>query len=247
MPKIKKVKMKKSEIKKDKFVDTTFQIIDDMKDNWRKYFIILSVLVLIVIGIGYFSNNMKNKSREAALVMSQANETMFSGNYEAAIDLYSEIKTTYYGTGTAKKADYYIGYAYLNLGNNDEAIKSYNTFLKSRLDNDMLVAGTYIGLGYAYEAKQMPDSALYYYTEMTRLFPKSYYMPEALMNIARVYEVQMDINNAAKTYDKVIYEYAQSGFAAQAKQYRDMLEGAVEVLAQMAKEKGSIPKAVEPK
>lgn len=245
MPKIKKVKMKRSEIKKDKFVDTTFQVVDDIKDNWKKYFIIVSVLVLIIIGVGYFTTNMKNKSREAALVLSQANETLFSGNYEAAIDLYNEIKTTYYGTGTAKKTDYYIGYANLNLGNNDDAIKAYKGFLKSGIDNEMLMAGAYIGLGYAFEAKQENDSAMYYYSQIEKRYPKSYYMPEALMSLARMYEIKMDVNNAAKTYDRVIYEYAESGFAAQAKKYRDMLEGAVEVLAQMAKEKGVMPQPVE--
>jgi len=49
MPVVRKVKMKKSEIKRDRFLESAADILEDVKENWRKYFIIVTVSVLVLL------------------------------------------------------------------------------------------------------------------------------------------------------------------------------------------------------
>jgi len=240
MPIVRKVKMKKSEIKRDRFLDGSAEILEDIKENWRKYFIIITVSVLVLLLAVYVVKTMKNRGVEATQKLFEANDAVFSGAYEDALLQYEQIRTSYYGTAAAKKALFYAGFSQLYMNKYDESINYYKQFLKSGIDVAELRPSAYIGIGRAFEGKSLPDSALYYYSKMLEKYPNSLYAPEAYISSGRVYEMMNEINKAVDSYEKVIYLYPNSEFVQEAIVYKNMLEGAIEPIVQM--QQGTIQK-----
>jgi len=234
---VKRLKVKRSEIKRDKFIDLTTQLLRDAKLNWRKYFIILSVIVLVIVGSVYLLNSFKKRSQDGLAQLSEATDIMFAGNYSESIELLNSIKSNYFGTGAAKKAVYYIAVAQLNTGNFEDAIVNYRQFLKSKIGIEDLKAAAYVGIGRAYEGKQIPDSSIIAYEIVANKYPNSVYAPEALISMGRLYELKYDVNKAVDSYEKVIYLYPESDYAKQAVFYKNMLEGALDPLSQIHNEK----------
>ncbi|MGE3063576.1 MAG: tol-pal system YbgF family protein [bacterium] len=230
---VKRVKIKKSEIKRDKFVDRMSLVAQDVKTNWRKYFIILSVVVLVIMGAVMLINSNKKRGVEGLASLSEATDVLFSGNYTEAIELLNNVKSNYFGTTAAKKAVYFIGVAQLNTGKFDEAVVSFNQFIKSNTGIEDIKAAAYIGIGRAYEGKQNIDSSIIAYDLVTTKYPKSVYAPEAYLSLGRMYESKYEVNKAVDSYEKVIYLYPESDYAAQAEFYKNMLEGAIDPLTQM--------------
>lgn len=230
---VKRVKIKRAEIKRDKFIDLTTQLMGDVKTNWRKYFIILSIVVLAIVGSVYLVKSFATRSEEGLIQLSEATDVMFSGNYNESVELLNSIKSNYFGTVAAKKAVYYIGVAMLNTNKFDEAIANYRQFLKSNTGIEDIRAAAYIGIGRAYEGKQNADSSIIAYESVVAKYPNSVYAPEALISMGRLYETKYEVNKAVDSYEKVIYMYPESDYAKQAEFYKNMLEGALDPLTQM--------------
>ncbi|MDD3804254.1 MAG: tetratricopeptide repeat protein [bacterium] len=230
---VKRVKIKKSEIKRDKFVDQLSLIVEDAKVNWRKYFIILSVVVLVILGAVFMINSNKKRSIEGLAQLSEATDVLLSGNYTEAIELLNSIKSNYFGTVAAKKAVYFIGLAQLNTNKFDEAIVSFRQFLKSKTGIEDLRAAALVGVGRAYEGKQVVDSSIIAYEEVVAKYPQTVYAPEAYISLGRMYETKYEVNKAVDSYEKVMFLYPESDYAKQAEFYKNMLEGAIDPLTQM--------------
>ena len=235
MPIIKKVKMNKREIKRDRILEFVYSIFDDIKHNWQKYTIILTALIVIILGINYFVNSQKEKGIKAGQEFYGATQIFLSGNYEDAIDAFNKIQKSYYGTSASRKADYYKGLSYFYMGDLDNVVKHLRKFIKSNSNNEILTANAYIDLSKAYIAKNQADSALIYLKIFEDKFSKSYLLPEAYLTMASVYEMTMDIANADKYYKNVIYRFPNTEYSKRAQLYRNMLSGAIEVLMQSKK------------
>ncbi len=79
---------------------------------------------------------------------------------EALIKQLANVRQKYPRSRAAITADLPIGEAQLRLGRPDEAIKSFEDFLKATSADDLLRAEALEGEGYAYEAKGQLDQAL---------------------------------------------------------------------------------------
>lgn len=240
MPKIKKVKMKKQEIERDHFAETIMGFYHDVKHNWQKYLIIVSALIIIILGIAYYVNNQKARNIDAGQDFYTGTQLFMTGNYADAIETFDQVQKRYYGTSAARKADYYKGLTYMYSGDNGNAAKFLRKYINSSSDNDILKANAYLVLGKMYQSQMKTDSALIYLSEAESKYPDSYIMPEIYLTMGAVYEMEMDIINADKYYRKIIYKYPNTVFADRAGLYRNMLNGAVEVLTQSrVNQKGS--------
>lgn len=233
MPVVKKVKIKKSEIKKDRFVEAAAETFEDIKENWRKYFIVATVSILVLLLAVYVVKTLKNRGAEASSLLFEANDAVFSGAYEDALTQYEQIRSSYFGTAAAKKALFYSGFADLYMNKYDEAINYYRQFIKSGYNAAELVPSAYMGIGRAFEGKGMPDSAITAYTTLIEKYPNSLYAPDAYISSGRMYEISNEINKAIDSYEKVIYLFPNSEFVSQAMMYKNMLEGAIDPIVQM--------------
>ena len=239
MPKIKKVKMKKQEIERDHFAETIMDAYHDIKKNWQKYLIIVSALVIIIMGIAYYVNNQKARNIEAGKDFYTGTQLFMTGNYADAIETFEQVQKRFFGTSAARKADYYKGLSYMYAGDNENAVKFLKKFINSSSSNDILKSNAYLVLGKMYQSQMKTDSALMYLGEAVDKYPQSYVMPEVYLTMGTVYEMQMDIVNADKHYREIIYRYPGTVFAERAALYRNMLNGAVEVLTQKKVQVGS--------
>lgn len=232
MPKIKKVKMKKQEIERDHFAETIYGAYNDVKHNWQRYVIILSALIIIIMGITYYSNAQKEKNISAGEEFYNATQLYMAGNYKDALETFKMIQKSYYGTSASRKAEYYKGMCYLYGGELDNAVSSIRKYINSSSNNDILKANAYIDIAKIYQMKMKPDSSLIYLNRFVKKYPNSHLMPEAYLTLAGVYEMQMNIVNADKYYSYIIYRFPNTMYAERASLYRNMLNGAIEVMTQ---------------
>jgi len=235
MPKIKKVKVSKKELKHDKFVDMAVDAYKDIKKHWQKYFIILAVLILVIIGINWYVSNARMKNMEASQLFFNGVQTFSEGNYDNAVTTMENIKKRYYGTESARKADYYIAASNMKMNNMDIAVEQFKKFSNSGSPNEILKANAYLHMGFIYSVKQMPDSTIYFMNQLIEKYPNSHARPDAMMRLASAYEQSMEIDKADNIYRTVIAHYPGTLYAQKADRYRKMLEGAIEVLSQQSR------------
>ncbi|MEO0303882.1 MAG: tetratricopeptide repeat protein [candidate division WOR-3 bacterium] len=243
---VKKVKVKKSELKKDKFIEAVGEFINWSRLNWRYLFIGFSAFILIIIVAISIRSSFVSKERNSSLELTGAIDIFVSGDFKQALELFTNIKQSYYGTNSAKKATYYIGMCNLNLGAIDQqnsqkyyndAIKNFKQFIKYKYGLDELKCAAYIGIAKAFEGSLQIDSALVYYKQATTNVPENAYTPEAYLGMGRVYEMKYEIEDAINCYEEIIYRFPNSSFVQQAYVYKNMIEGAVDPLTQQYNEK----------
>ncbi|MEO0282165.1 MAG: tetratricopeptide repeat protein [candidate division WOR-3 bacterium] len=243
---VKKVKVKKSELKKDKFIEAVGEFINWSRLNWRYLFIGFSAFILIIIIAISIRSSFVSKERNSSLELTGAIDIFVSGDFKQALELFTNIKQSYYGTNSAKKATYYIGMCNLNLGAIDQqnsqkyyndAIKNFKQFIKYNYGLDELKCAAYIGIAKAFEGSLQIDSALVYYKQATTNVPENAYTPEAYLGMGRVYEMKYEIEDAINCYEEIIYRFPNSSFVQQAYVYKNMLEGAFDPLTQQYNEK----------
>ncbi|HAF06939.1 MAG: tetratricopeptide repeat protein [bacterium] len=238
---VKKVKVKRSELKKDKFVETMEDLIEWSKDNWRYLFIGVSAIILAIIISVSIKSSFVSKEKNSSLEMTGAIDVFVSGDFKQALEIFTNIKQTYYGTNSSKKATYYIGMCNLNLGASDQqnsqkyyndAIKNFKQFIKYKYGLDELRCAAYIGIGKSFEGLNQPDSALAYYQRAIKEVPENAYTPEAFIGMGRIYEMKYDVESALNCYEEIIYRFPNSSFVQQAYVYKNLLEGAIDPLTQ---------------
>lgn len=243
---VKKVKVKRSELKKDKFVESMQELIKWSKDNWRYLFIGVSAIILVIIVAVSIKSSFVSKEKNSSLELTGAIDIFVSGDFKQSLELFNNIKQTYYGTNSSKKATYYIGMCNLNLGAMDQqnsqkyyedAIKSFKQFIKYKYGLEELRCASYIGIAKAFEGLSQVDSALVYYQKAIKEVPENSYTPEALLGMGRVYEMKYDVESALNCYEEIIYKYPNSSFVQQSYVYKNLLEGAIDPLTQQYNEK----------
>jgi len=79
--------------------------------------------------------------------------------------------------------------------------------------------------GLRLEEKGQRDFAVFKYFAITRNYPNSKWADEALFKIAVFYYENKDYFNAKESFEKLIKQYPQSGFAAESKQYLGNIAG----------------------
>lgn len=243
---VKKVKVKKSELKKDKFVEKVGEFLNWSRSNWRYLFIGVSAFLLIIIVAVSIRSSFLSKEKNSSLEMTGAIDIFVSGDFKQALELFTNIKQSYYGTNSAKKATYYIGMCNLNLGSIDqqnsqkyfdEAIKNFKQFIKYNYGLEELKCAAYIGIAKSFEGLTQIDSALNYYQKAAKNVPENAYTPEAYLGMGRIFEMKYEIEDALNCYEEIIYRFPNSSFVQQAYVYKNMLEGAVDPLTQQYNEK----------
>lgn len=217
---LKKIKIDKKKLKQpDEFVSTTSKLVDSLVVNWKR-----TVLILVIIfgslgsftGIKFYTDYVDRKILED---ISQAVNSNQSGNGLAPDSIVLLQKAAQRG---GKKTSGLISRIYL--GNNfykvamyDRALEEYNYVLLRATDKvDPLVRElALLSAGYSYE--QMKD-----YSEALEMFEEiadsadSIFADEALISAARCYEQLGQIDNASKSYMRLVAEHPDSAYIPEA-------------------------------
>lgn len=190
----------------------------DSRPFYEKYrnFILIGVVGIAAIVLFFV---VRGNRRAEANVQAQVDMIMPSLYYEQdSMNLaingdgqspgFSMLEGDYDGTVSGNLIKYYLGTAYLKLGQIDQGISYLEDFDK---DDNMVAAAAYAALGYAYEQQQNFASAAENYESASRTPEENdFTTPFYLMHAARNHESAGNIEAAVAAYKKIRDQYPTS-------------------------------------
>lgn len=225
MAKAKKISRKQLLKEPDEFMTLTGQFIQFSRKyqkqiNWGVG--VLFVLILIGIGGQYISKNNEKKAfalYKNAMVKYNAAEkdTSPTDAYEAVKADFNLILSQYAGKHAGKIARVMFADISYKAGDADTAISLYQKALNDIGSESAFRNMILNGLGYAYEMKQDPDSAVRYF-EMIRSGDGGVLKSNAVFNLARIYRLNGNDEKSLDYYRMLLSDYPESFYSGIAKE-----------------------------
>ena len=230
-----KVSNKKSWKEPDEFVSKSTRIFEYVLENQKKilqFSVGVLVAVLILAGWRMYSKRVEGKASDLyyqAIGYYNVDENMEKtankeeDKYSLALGKMKEIIKEYPRTDIVLQALLYAGHIQYGMGDFDESIKSYRSFLDKSSADDHLRGFALDGLGYAYEAKGDYKNAMIYFRKFldnkeNHLNRMGYY------NIGRCHEELGEKDEAIEAYRQALAAYPNSGYSALARERIKVLQ-----------------------
>ena len=134
--------------------------------------------------------------------------------YKDVLEKFKEITEKYPRTFPGKVSILYRGDLHLRLGEHEEAIQSYESFLKKGGKDKLYRSFALEGLGYAYEGKKDYEKAIDAYQKIIQT-GESFQMGHAYMGMGRCFE-KLGKNNEALEHYKSFIKVSQKSLMANA-------------------------------
>ena len=197
----------------DELVSFSSMAVEYARNNYRTIVPMVVIVVLIALIATAWIYYSRGREKDASLLFYQAKQFYRSSRttqaadrpiderYRVALEKFENVTKKYSGTASALNSLIYIGDCSYHLGNYDQAIEYYTTFInKSRKDN-YLRSFAFEGLGYCYEGKGDYQQALNYFKKS---IDESTIDTKALtyLDVARCYEALNDREHALEFYKK---------------------------------------------
>ena len=204
--KITKKKLKES----DEFIDFSERAYFFVARHFKTFLTGGIVVVVVILSLFLFQRWEKSKEEGANQKFSLAvqNYQMVSSPYREApqegyknlLQEFDQVIAGYPRTSSGKLSYLYEGNIYLRLGQFDEAVKAYNTFLQKAGKEKLYRSFAMDGLGYAYEGKKDYEKALDAYKK-TLETGESFQRADACLGMARCYEKLGKSKDALENYN----------------------------------------------
>ncbi|OHE60440.1 MAG: hypothetical protein A2Z47_12465, partial [Thermodesulfovibrio sp. RBG_19FT_COMBO_42_12] len=167
--------------------------------------VIIAVVASVIILVGAISYKLLTShwDRNASVMEYSAYNYFLEGNYTKSISSFQEIADKYSGSKSAPVAYYYIGNSYSALGQYDDAIRVYNSFIDKFSEQETILPLVYINLGSAYLEKSDYNNALSAFRKVLSL-KDTLAADRAVYEMARAYEASGDAASAIEQYDNLI-------------------------------------------
>lgn len=193
-----KKKITKKKLKEpDEFIDFTEKTFRFITNHPKQLAAGGGIVFVILLSIFLFSQwekkNEEDAHREFGLVVENYQEVSSPyregspSEYKNLLEKFDEVIKKFPRTSWGKLSSLYKGNIHLRLGEFEEAIEAYQTFLQKGGKEKLFRLFAMEGLGYAHEGKKDYQKALNAYQE-TLETGGSFKMADAYLNIARCYE-----------------------------------------------------------
>jgi tetratricopeptide (TPR) repeat protein len=123
--------------------------------------------------------------------------------YKALLEKFNEVMTRFPRTSSGKLAILYQGNIHLRLGESEEAIKSYESFLQHAGEEKLYRSFAMEGLGYSYEGKKEYEKALNAFRKVIDL-GEGFELANAYLGVGRCYEKLGKTTEALENYKNFI-------------------------------------------
>lgn len=214
------------ELKKDKLVTGYFEARNwyDNPDNKKKVIIGVVVLVAIIAGIFFYFSNQNKKNNEAELKLSAVislydqekyNEAI-NGDPATGITGLKQIVDEYGSTNSGNTAKLYLGNAYFNIKDYDNALRQFEDYSGGK---DIIKASCLSGIGAVYEAKNDMKKAAENYEKAAKVSKEVVTNPENIFYAIKAYSAAGDKENARRMYNMLREEYPKSKYIAETKKF----------------------------
>lgn len=214
------------ELKKDKLVTGYFEARNwyDNPDNKKKVMIGGIAILAIAVLIFFYYNNKSKKNDEAEAKLSavinlydqEKYPEAINGDPAAGITGLRQIVDEYGSTNSGETAKLYLGNAYYNLKDYDNALKTFDDYSGSR---DVIKAACLSGVGAVYEAKNDLKKAAEYYEKAANVNKEVVTNQENIYYSIKAYSTAGDKDNAKRMYQKLREEYPKSKYVAETKKF----------------------------
>jgi tetratricopeptide (TPR) repeat protein len=156
------------------------------------------IIAFVVLFVVYFFLRWENQKEgegvwkfglavETYQRVSSTNREGSPPEYKNVLERFDEVILKFPRTSSGKLAFLYKGNIYLRLGEFDEAIKAYQTFLQKGTDEKLYRFSAMEGLGYAYEGKKDNGKALQAFQETLKV-GEGFQLADAHLNMGRCFE-----------------------------------------------------------
>lgn len=219
-------KISHKELKKDKLVTGYFEARGwyDNPENKKK--LIIGGIVLLVIGavIFFYFNNKSKKNDEAEVKLSAVinlydqekfNEAI-NGDPATGITGLRQIVDEYGSTNSGETAKLYLGNAYFNIKDYDNALRTFEDYSGGK---DIIKASCLSGAGAVYEAKNDMKKAGEYYEKAAKVNKEVVINQENIFYAIKAYSKAGDKENAKRMFDVMREEYPKSRYIPEVKKF----------------------------
>lgn len=211
---VKGKKVTKKKLKEpDEFITFTQKSLLFIAQHRRQMILGGMIFVLIILSILVYRWWEEKKEKEAYLKFTTAVEVyqvalapyreVELSKFKHILTLFEEVLAKFPNTPSGKLSHLYKGHIHLQLGEFDEAVKEYQTFLKIWRGEKFFKIFAWEGMGYAYEGKRDFEKALNAYQKVLELGEGG---PFALanFNIGRCYEKLGKKKEAIESYQSFL-------------------------------------------
>ncbi len=209
----------KKELKQDRLVTAYFKVSDLVRNNRKIVSGALTGLVIAVIVVIAYMNNVRSNNNKAATELSQVIGVFRGGAYQVAIKGdpthnmpgLRSIVENYGGSNAGESAKIYLADCYYYLGDYDNAMKYFESYDGS---DKFLQASAYAGMAEVYEIRKEYPKAAEYYERAAATDSKNFLTPEYLVGAARNYIKSGKKEEAISLLKRVQKQFADSPYAA---------------------------------
>lgn len=214
-----KKKLTKREIKQDKLV-TTYLKVRDFYDVHQRTLTYAFVGVLAVLMLGIFMYRSKQAAEQKSSVEFARGKAAFeSGDYDAAIDILESLAEDFSGTKSAGMGILYLGKAYLQKGNFEQAEHDFREYLEDYSDDPILEIAAATGIAVSYDERGDYANAAIFYEKAAMDHKDSFKAPELLLSAARCFRLAEKPEEARRVLKKIVDAYPESQSVTEAKMY----------------------------
>lgn len=206
----------------DEFITLTERTYLYVNRHVRSIAIGAGVILAVGLVIFFFQEWGKRNEGNAYRMLTSAMETyqMISSpyregspqEYKDVLERFQEIISKFPSTSSGKLAVLYKGNIHLRLGEFDEAIKAYESYLGKTGKERLYRAFAMEGLGYSYEGKKEYEKAIGAYQKLIDL-GESFQLANAHLGMGRCYEKMGKTKEALEQYRSFISASPKSQMA----------------------------------
>jgi len=201
-------KITKRKIKEDKFTIFMLTARDRLIQNWQYLVIGLVVAVLLVVGVVYYANAQRARTREAATQFSRALMDYRNGNNQLAILSLSQLVDQYGDEPVAEQATFMLGVINYETRNYPEAIRYWKMYLeKYRGDNKLNRAAAHAGIAASLENQGKYQEAVEQFVAACDEYPDGPLAGDYHLSAMRDFLELGDIEQAQKHLDIIKKKY----------------------------------------
>lgn len=225
---IKRKKITRHELKEDRFLESTKDVITFFTRNTARIILVAIVVVIAAVVVRIYFSSKQASEQTARLKKIYADALYENGNFNEAIPGYQEIIQMHGRTKTARIACIFLANSYFFSGDNENALDNYEKALKMLRKNPLWASAAEMGIASVHEQTGSFEEAIVHYDKVIADYPKSPSRVDALFSKARCLEFLNRYEDAIKVYNTIETIYEDSDFAEEAKRRAVFLKGATD-------------------
>ncbi|MFC2091534.1 tol-pal system YbgF family protein [Elusimicrobiota bacterium] len=199
----------KNELRKNPLEKAVLGAVDYYSTNKNTVFVGIVVCIILFLFAAFALKNRIDENKKAAQLFAFAQSDYDRFNYSSAVKKLANIEKSFSTASIMPQVFYYIGLSYYKQGDADKAEEYFKKNI-DRYKNNSIIDQVKLSLAFLYEDTQRYDEAIGYFQKID---DGHFLKPEALTGIARINEINQNIDEAIDIYTKLQSHYVNSYWA----------------------------------